>query len=92
MKEINPVSIWYNGSAQNATLLQSYCINDNLSTQAIFYYSLYSANSDGTPNNQLTSGNLTMTGADYTAYETNQYAYTWIATQLNISYVTPPTK
>ena len=83
MKQITPFTIWYSGSTETATQINTYCINDNLSTQAQFYWALYDANS-----NFLQSGNLTMTGTDYTTYETNQYAYDWIAKQLNITYVT----
>jgi len=83
MKQITPFTIWYSGSTETATQINTYCINDNLTTQAEFYWALYDDN-----NNFLQSGNLTMTGNDYTAYETNQYAYDWIAKQLNITYVT----
>jgi len=83
MKQITPFTIWYSGSTETATQINTYCINDNLTTQAQFYWALYDVN-----NIILQSGNLTMTGADYTAYETNQYAYDWIAKQLNITYVT----
>ena len=83
MKQITPFTIWYSGSNETATQINTYCINDNLSTQAQFYWALYDVN-----NIILQIGNLTMTGTDYTAYETNQYAYDWIAKQLNITYVT----
>jgi hypothetical protein len=42
MKEIQPISIWDNGRNQEACILNAYCINDNLSTSATFYYSLLS--------------------------------------------------
>ena len=65
-----------------ASLLNAYCINDNLNNAASFYYALLS---DG--QSQLSQGNLTMTGQDYTDWQTNQYAYDWIATQINVTIV-----
>ena len=91
MKTIQPINIWVNGKTLIGTVLNSYCINDNLSTSATFYFQVL--NADLTP---LTSGNLIMTGADYTAYESNQYAWDWIATQLGTTitgdYVAPVTE
>lgn len=86
MKEIEPVSIWYNGQMVQATVYNMVSINDNLSTSVTFYYQLYSASQL-----QLTNGNLTMDGADYTTYSTsldsNAYAYSWGATKLNLTLV-----
>ena len=86
MKTIQPVSIWYNGSMVAATIFNMVSISDNLSTSATFYYQLFSAT-----NVQLASGNLTMDGADYTTYSTspdsNAFAYSWGATQLNLTLV-----
>ena len=86
MKQIQPVSIWYNGSMIPATIFNMTSISDNLSTEATFYYQLFSAD-----NIQLASGNLTMSGTDYTTYSSspasNDYAYTWGATQLNITLI-----
>ena len=63
-----------------ASLLNAYCINDNLSTSATFYYALLSDTMA-----QLSQGNLTMTGQDYADWQTNQYAYDWIATQIDVT-------
>ena len=86
MKEIQPVSIWYNGSMVQATIYNMISISDNLSTSATFYYQLFSASQL-----QLADGNLTMDGADYTTYSTspdsNAYAYSWGATKLNLTLV-----
>jgi hypothetical protein len=86
MKEIQPVSIWYNGQVNNAIIYNMYSINDDLSTQCTFCYQLYDAN-----NLQLAQGNITMYNADYTTYSTstdsNEYAYQWGATQLNLTLV-----
>jgi len=90
MKQIQPVSIWYNGSFTNANIFNLYVINDNLSTSATFYYALYSGTIDelGT---KLAEGNLVMEGFDYEAFTTspdsNAYAYQWGATQLNLTII-----
>jgi hypothetical protein len=69
-----------------ATLFNLISISDNLSTNANFYYKLFS-----TSEIQLAEGNLNMTGFDYEAYSTspdsNAYAYQWGATQLNLTLV-----
>jgi hypothetical protein len=80
MKTIEPVSIWDNGQVLEATILNAYCINDNLSTSGTFYYSILSD-----AQQQLTQGNLTMTGDAYQAWQTNDYAYDWVAEQLNLT-------
>ena len=86
MKQIQPVSIWYNGKIVQATIINMISVSDNLSTQANFYYQLYV-----NANFQVSEGNLTMSGADYIDYSTsttaNDYAYQWGATQLNLTLV-----
>jgi hypothetical protein len=61
-------------------------INDNLTSSATFYWQLFTEN-----NQQVAEGNLTMTGFDYEEYssspDSNSYAYSWGATQLNITLV-----
>lgn len=90
MKQIQPVSIWYNGSLVNANIFNLYSINDNLSTSATFYFALFSGTLDelGT---KLAEGNLVMDGADYTNYSTspdsNSFAYNWGATKLNLTII-----
>jgi hypothetical protein len=80
MKKIQPISIWQNGENVEATILNAYVVNDNLSNSATFYYSLLNDNL-----NSLNQGNLTMTGDDYLKYETNLYAYDWVAAQLKLT-------
>jgi hypothetical protein len=88
MKTIQPVVFPLN--LGTATILNAYCINDNLSTSASFYYTLLSDTQV-----QLSQGNLVMIGDDYIAYETNQYAWDWIAKQIDVTitgeYVPPQT-
>jgi len=86
MKQIQPVSIWYNGQMIQATIFNLISISDNLSTTATFYYQLFSST-----NIQLADGNLIMDGFDYQAYSTspdsNSYAYSWAASKLNVTLV-----
>jgi len=78
MKTIEPVVFPLN--LGTATILNAYCINDNLSTSATFYYTLLSDSQS-----QLQQGNLTMTGEDYDGWATNDYAYNWVATQIDVT-------
>jgi hypothetical protein len=65
-----------------AVILNSYCINDNLSTSATFYYALLSDTQA-----QLSQGNLTMEVQDYADWKKNQYAYDCIAAKINVTIV-----
>jgi hypothetical protein len=78
MKTIEPVVFPLN--LGTAVILNAYCINDNLSTSATFYYALLSDTQA-----QLSQGNLTMEGQDYADWQTNQYAYDWIAEQIDVT-------
>ena len=80
MKQIEPVVFPLN--LGTATILNAYCINDNLSDSAIFYYALLSETQS-----QLQQGNLTMTGQDYALWVTNDYAYNWVASQIDVTIV-----
>jgi hypothetical protein len=86
MKQIQPVSIWYNGIMVQATIFNMISISDNLSSSATFYYQLFT-----NIEQQVAEGNLTMEGFDYEAYTTspdsNAYAYQWGASQLNLTLV-----
>jgi len=78
MKQIEPVVFPLN--LGTATILNAYCINDNLSDSATFYYALLS-DTQG----QLSQGNLTMQGQDYLGWVTNEYAYNWVADQIDVT-------
>jgi len=93
MKTISPVSIWTNGQAQQATVLSCQGNGDNLYNQASFTYTLFSEDENGYLKNTVANGYLTMNGADYEGWSTNDYAYEWVATQLNLTITgsyTPP--
>jgi hypothetical protein len=85
MKTIQPVPIWDNGTVQEAKILNTYAVNVTLNTSATFYYSLFSENLDKTLGIQLAQGNLNMTGEAYTQWQTDNYAWDWVAEQLNLT-------
>jgi hypothetical protein len=80
MKQIVPISIFNNG--QYATVLNSYAIYDDLNSYAKFQYFLLTESLE-----ILAQGILTMTGEAYVDYQTNQYAWDWVASQLNLTIV-----
>jgi hypothetical protein len=87
MKTINPVSVWFNGQEVQASVLNAYVGNDNLINLASFNYQLLQIinidNLDYTV--PVVSGTLNMDGEAYDNWETNEYAYQWIAEQLNLT-------
>ena len=83
MKQIQPVVFPLN--LGTATILN--CVgSDNFSTSVTIYYQLLSET-----NQQLQTGNLSLSGADYEAYNTspdgNEYIYQWTATQLGVTLI-----
>lgn len=80
MKTITPVNIWTNGQTKEATILNAYAVNVQLNNSATFYYALLDENKD-----QLAQGNLTMSGADYQAWDQDSFAWDWVASQLGIT-------
>jgi hypothetical protein len=94
MKNIQPISIWDNGTVQEATVLNTYAVNVQLNNSATFWWGLYST-VDGQVANTLSQGNLSMSGEAYTEWQADSYAWDWVATQLNLTitgdYVPPTT-
>lgn len=78
MKTIQPVVFPLN--LGTATILNAYCINDNLSNSATFCYALLNDTQSS-----LQQGNLTMTGEVYDNWATNDYAYNWVATEIDVT-------
>ena len=85
MKTIDAVSIWDNGTVQEAKILNAYAINVTLGTSAAFYYQLFAETVDLAVGTQLAQGNLTMTGEAYAQWEVDSYAWDWVAQQLNLT-------
>ncbi len=84
MKTITPISIWDNGTVQEATVLNTYAINVQLNNSASFWWGLFST-VDGQIANQLSQGNLTMSGEVYTEWTIDSYAWDYVAEQLNLT-------
>lgn len=84
MKTIEPVSIWDNGTDQNATVFNTYAADVALNSYAIFNYFLFSETSDGNIGTCLRQGQLTMSGEAYQLWQTDDYAWEWTAGQLNL--------
>jgi hypothetical protein len=85
MKTIEPVSIWDNGTVQEAKILNSYATNVALGLSATFWFSLNAENADGSMGLQLSQGQLVMTGEAYQQWTTDNVAWDWIAQQLNLT-------
>lgn len=78
MKTIQPIVIWSLGQVKQGTILNSYVVSDNLVDAATFYFSISS------DSEMLSQGNLIMNGDDYQAWETNEYAWSWVAGKLGV--------
>lgn len=93
MKTINPVQVWFNGQEVQATILGAIAQNDNLVNSATFQYQLLKEVS--MPGSlyvypqPLVTNYLTMTGEAYDNWGNNDYAYDWIAEQLNLTITGP---
>jgi len=85
MKTIESVSVWDNGKVQEAVILNSYATNVTLNTSATFWYGLFTETTEGFQGMQVAQGNLTMTGDAYTQWQTDNYAWDWVAEQLNLT-------
>jgi hypothetical protein len=84
MKTIEPISIWDNGIVQEATVLNTYANYVQLNQSATFLWVLFST-VDGQIANQLSQGNLTMTGEAYEQWQLDEYAWDYVAAQLNLT-------
>jgi hypothetical protein len=80
MKTISPISIWQNGQNIEALYLKAEVQADNLIDYASFAYMLLDADFINVRN-----GLVEISGQDYVDYQTNQYAWNYIATSLNLT-------
>ena len=91
MKTIETINVWTKGTIKTAESFRLRSINDDLATAADFFYELIE-DDDPYPS-VVASGNLSISGTDYTTWkadtDTNEYAYTWAADQLNLVITTP---
>jgi hypothetical protein len=79
-RAISAVSTWNNGAAVSATQFFLKCINDDLDTEAVYYYEIRTA-----ADVPVADGNLTMTGSDYTSRTDNDYTWEWAADELGLT-------
>lgn len=94
MKNIQPISIWVNGSEKTGSILSA-ITEDNLKDSAKFYWQIFESvtdeNDNVTQGAQLAFGNLIMSGYDYENWNSdpdiNEAAYIWIAAQLSLTLI-----
>lgn len=95
MKTIETINVWTKGTVKTAELFRLRSTNDNLESAADFYYELLEEDGLVAPYipYPVAEGNISISGTDYTAWkastDTNEYAYTWAADQLNLVITTP---
>lgn len=82
MKEIQPIQMWQNGVFVEGIYLNAWAVNVTLGTSAIFSYNILDA-----AQQRVAEGNLTMTGEAYAQWTVDQYAWDWIAQQLNLTII-----
>lgn len=91
MKAIQNVQVWKNGEEKVANAMGLILINDDLATNANFYYQLIASSTDEEGNvssEQLADGNVSMSGEDYQNWDdSNDGAYTYVAGKLNLTIV-----
>ena len=79
--------IWTNGIEKEAIFLDASSIQDNLETEAKFYYTL-----SDSEHITLIFGNISIVGDDYIQWLANDFAtnwiMNWIATKLNLTPIT----
>jgi hypothetical protein len=88
MVNIQPISVWKDGAEKTASVLHAVIINDDMSTNAQFYYQLKSADTEDQSGEFLVGGNIGMSGEDYQSWDdSNASAYNYIADKLNLTIV-----
>jgi hypothetical protein len=90
MKSIQSVQVWKNGEEKQANKFSLILINDDLATNANFYYQLISSVVDGEneSSEMVADGNCSMSGEDYQNWDdSNDGAYTYVAGKLNLTIV-----
>lgn len=86
-KSIQPVQVWKNGEEKQANKFSLILINDDLATNANFYYQLISSVVDGEneSSEMVADGNCSMSGDDYQNWDdSNDGAYNYVAGKLNL--------
>lgn len=91
MSNIQPVTIWFQGSEHQANVFSLYSTGDNLVDYATFQYQLIEEiviSPDEINSFILITGQLKINGADYAQWDAeidaNAWIYQWAANQLNL--------
>lgn len=84
MKTIESVSIWSNGQNQQATVLNTYAVNVVLDKTATFWYGLYSQTEDGSIQELINQGNVSMSEEDYALWQSDEIAWAFVANKLKL--------
>ena len=90
MKQIEPIQIWDKGILKTAEFLNAQGINVTLGVSAGFYWNLFTKVTDAEGNEVAgesigqAQGNLTMEGQDYQEWNQDEFAWEWIAEQINV--------
>lgn len=89
MKTIESINVWFNGQQVSANILNANSINDNLQSFANFQYQImrevHSEQDSYVYLEVVAQSVLMMQGEAYENWDTNDYAYEWIAQQLNLT-------
>lgn len=82
-KTIQPVQIWTPQGLKSATSISARIISDDLQSAATFYFEL---SEDGEQAKQISNGNVSMSGDDYTSWDgSNDAAYAFVAAKINVT-------
>ena len=93
MKPIEALNVWTAGVIKTANRFKLKSTYDNLESEANFHYELLEEPTPGSLQ-VVANGNLSIDSTAYTTWkadaDTNEYAYTWAADQLNLVIDTTP--
>jgi hypothetical protein len=88
MKQIEPLDIWINGITKTAEYLDATGIQVTLGNSARFDWQLFTKVVDADGNDVrgeiIAQGNLDMVGDDYLEWKADEFAWEWVASQLNL--------
>ena len=86
MKQIQPLTIWKDGTSEDAVYLKLYISYDNLESFCMFQYQLLNIDS-----NIIAEGNRNIAGQEYTNWgssgDSNNEAYQIVANMLNLTLI-----
>ena len=91
--EIEPVTIWVSGQAEQGNWITASIVNDNLKDYAQFYWQIEKVTGTGEDSStqSLAQGNTSISGAAYVTWgeaaDVNYAAYEYICEQLNLTLI-----